>query len=66
MLCGFCGNPISTGCITFKGITYHAVQGMTGDGKLIYVQRDANCWEQSDLGTKSLCGQFAPTIMQSK
>lgn len=63
MTCGFCGNPITGGCVTFKGVIYHAVQGMTTDGKLIYVERAANCFEQSDMGTKSLCGQFPPTIM---
>jgi hypothetical protein len=61
-LCSFCGNPIMDSCLTYKGLPYHALQGLH-NGKLIHVDRSASCFEQSDMGTKSLVGQFAPTIM---
>lgn len=62
--CAYCGSPITDTTITYKGLPYHAMRGMTSDGKLIYVSRDASCFDQSLMGTKSLCGQFAPAIME--
>lgn len=64
MTCAYCGKPIDDGILNYKGLEYHALWGLTGDGQLIRVCRDANCFEQSDFGTKSLCGRYVPTIMQ--
>jgi hypothetical protein len=64
MTCAYCGQPVTDSCLTFKGLVYHALRGLH-DGRLIYVDRAATCFEQSDMGTKSLCGQTAPTIMDS-
>ena len=62
-LCAYCGQPITDTCLTFKGLAYHALRGWV-DGRLIHVEREKNCFELSDMSTKSLCGQYAPAIMQ--
>ena len=62
-LCAYCGLPLQTSTIWFKGLRYHAQYGFY-DGKLQYVSRKETCFEQSCMGTKSLCGRFAPIIME--
>lgn len=64
-LCAYCGHRIEDACLTYKNLAYHALRGVSRDGRLIFVSRDATCFEQSDMGTKSLCGQTAPAIMPS-
>jgi len=60
--CSYCGQPITDACLTFKGRIYHAIHGINSEGKLIYVDRDASCFELSEMGTKSLVGEYAPPI----
>lgn len=64
MICAYCGKRIDDGILNYKGLEYHALWGVTADGRLIRVSRDENCFEQSDFATKSLCGHIAPAIMQ--
>jgi len=64
-VCSYCGNDILDMCLTYKGHSYHALRGMN-EGRLIYVERGKTCFEQSEMGTRSLVGKFPPVIMEKK